>query len=64
MNFNPQVPQLPKLVKSALIVALALVSLLGLKFIFPEFDWVQTQSVILMAIAAWLVNLVKESTGN
>ncbi len=58
-----QTPQPKKLAKSAGIVLVALGFLLLVKALFPSFDWVQVESMILALVGAFLVNTVKESTG-
>lgn len=58
-----QTPQPKKLAKSAGIVLVALGFLLLVKALFPGFDWVQVESMMLALVGAFLVNTVKESTG-
>ena len=58
-----QTPETQKLIKSFGIVGICFVCVLGLKYVFPGFDWVQIETALLALTGAWLVNLVKESTG-
>lgn len=55
---------LPSLYKSALIsiggVILALATLAGLKWYFPQADFSTVEASIIFAVSPWLVNLVKE----
>ncbi len=62
--FGLQAPEFNKLVISGAIVVVALICLVALKRFFPVFDWVSTESTVLALVAAWVVNLVKEATGN
>lgn len=54
-------PDVSKLAKSAAIVGIALAFVVGLRFLFPGFDWNPTLTAILTGISAWLVNTVKET---
>lgn len=58
-----QSPEPQKLIKSAGIVLSALGFLLLLKALFPAFDWLQVESMMLALTGAFLINVVKESTG-
>lgn len=58
-----QTPEPTKLAKSAGIVLVALGFLLLVKALFPAFDWVQVESMVLALTGAFIVNVVKESTG-
>jgi hypothetical protein len=58
-----QSPEPIKLARSAMIVIVALALMLGAKYIFTDFDWIQVESVMLSLFGAWLVNVVKEATG-
>jgi hypothetical protein len=58
-----QSPEPRKLAKSAGIVFSALGLLLLAKALFPGADWLQTESLMVALTGAFLVNVVKESTG-
>lgn len=58
-----QTPQPKKLAKSAGIVLVALGLLLLVKALFPTYDFLQVESMMLALTGAFLVNTVKESTG-
>ena len=56
-----QTPKYEKLKKSLFISAGAILVVIILKWLFPTFDWVQTETAILVAISGWIINTVKES---
>lgn len=58
-----QTPEPKKLAKSAGIVLVALGFLLIVKALFPAFDFLQTETIIITLVSAWIVNVVKETTG-
>lgn len=56
-----QTPDVEKLLKSFLIVASSTAILLSLKYLFPSFNWISTETIFLTSVSAWVVNTVQEA---
>lgn len=59
-RFSLTAENVPSLLKSAGISVGAVVSVLVLKFAFPENDFGMFQTAVLTAVCAWVVNTLKE----
>lgn len=58
-----QSPDTNKLIRSAIIVVVAIGFLLGLQYLFPHFEWSTTEAIILAGVGTWLTNTLKEALG-